>query len=157
MESTSNAPHTDNTAEAHWLPTVVADTAVYKARFRQPLHPLVAHGRWNRRTYRMDLMHMNDHHGTVSTMAGCIMHMHLKKRDGPLPGANEDARMDFLKADAKGFYDVNKRLRQASCRGCCLGTSQSQTALLSCTGLWSRLPTRRVLYPTVLLLSLIHI
>lgn len=41
-------------------------------------------------------------------MAGVIVDLHLSKRHGPLPGPNSDARMDFLNADIKEYYKVNK-------------------------------------------------
>ena len=60
-------PHTDNRGGANWRPTVVADTIIYKSRFRQPLRLLVAHAWFNYLTYRMDVVRMSDHHGVVST------------------------------------------------------------------------------------------
>eukprot|EP00959_Pyramimonas_sp_CCMP1952_P203272 4250708-Pyramimonas_sp.AAC.1 len=62
-------PHTDNSAGALWRGSVV-DNVQFKARFRQPHHPLVDHAWFSIYSYRVDLMHMADHHGIANSVLG---------------------------------------------------------------------------------------
>ena len=95
----STIPHNDFSAGALWRATV-HDHAAYMAKFKQPPHPIVAHGWFNKFTYRYDLLHMWDHHGITSTAVGCIFDYQVKQ-DGVLPGPNQQARLDFLNDDIK--------------------------------------------------------
>jgi len=85
----------------------------FKARFRQPLHPLIAHTWFNIYTYRHDLMHMSDHHGVAGSVSANIFDTHLSNRDGPLPGSNRDDRLAVLNGDIRAynsFHGVKNRL-----------------------------------------------
>jgi hypothetical protein len=96
----STFPQNDFSAGALWRATE-HDNAAYMAKFKQPLHPLVAHAWFNKFTYRYDLLHMWDHHGITSIAVGCIFDHHVKKANGVLPGPNQQARLDFLNSDIK--------------------------------------------------------
>ena len=101
----STLPHNDFSAGALWRATV-RDHDAYMAKFRQPRHALVAHGWFNKHTYRYDLLHMWDHHGITSTAIGCIFDHHVKQAHGVLPGPNQQARLDFLNDDIKASYSM---------------------------------------------------
>ena len=88
-------PHTDYSAGAAWRTSAV-DNVAFKMRFRQPLHPLVEHEWFSKYTYRIDLMHLADHHGVAGHVIGNILEMNLCNADEPLPGDNKEARLDFF-------------------------------------------------------------
>ena len=98
----STLPHNAFSDGALWRPSC-HDNDAYIAKFRKPLHPLVAHGWFNKLTYRYDLLHMWDHHGITSTAVGSIFQHHVKKGTC-LPGANQQERLDFLNEDIKASY-----------------------------------------------------
>ena len=108
----STVPHSDFSADALWKATV-RDHDAYMAKFKQPPHAMVAHGWFNKHTYRYDLLHMWDHHGITSTAIGCIFDHHVKQARGLLPGPNQQARLDFLNDYIKASYScqgVHNRL-----------------------------------------------
>ena len=92
---------------APWRSTFL-DNDGFMARLRRPLHPLVAHRFFNRHTYRYDLLHLIDHHGAASHVAGNILWSHLcGAREGDvLPGSNMQQRLDFLNNDIKAYYSM---------------------------------------------------
>ena len=98
----STVPHNDFSDGALWRHTV-RDNATYLAHFRQPLHPLVAHGWFNRFSYRHDILHMWDHHGITSTSVGCVLDHHVREASAVLPGNNQQIRLDFLNDDIRAF------------------------------------------------------
>jgi len=104
LANDTNHPHTDNSENASWRDTFVTTTAAFKARFRRPWHPLVAHEIFTIYFIRYDMMHLNDHHGVASLLIGSVFDVQVCDQAGPLPGANLEARLDFLNADIRGFY-----------------------------------------------------
>jgi len=106
-------PHTDNSRGASWRGRILRTTRDFKDRFRHPLHPIVASEWFSLFSYRLDCMHLNDHHGVTSHLVGNIFDTQLSDAHGPLPGANLDARLDFLNSDIAAFSSlarVNSRL-----------------------------------------------
>ena len=106
-------PHTDNSRGASWRATILKTTREFKDRFRQPLHPVVAHEWFTLYSYRLDCMHLNDHHGVISHLIGNIFDIQLSDAHGPLPGPNLDARLDFLNGDIAAYNSlarVNSRV-----------------------------------------------
>ena len=95
-------PHTDYSPGAGWRTSLVGN-ATFKLRFRQPLHPLVDHEWFSKYTYRMDTMHMNDHHGVAGHVAGNLFDINLSDANGPCPGNNREARLEFLNGDIRAF------------------------------------------------------
>ena len=71
MANKSTIPFNDFSEGALWRGTM-HDEAAYLAKFKQPPHPIVAHGWFSKHTYRYDLLHMWDHHGITSIALGCI-------------------------------------------------------------------------------------
>lgn len=119
---TMGVPHTDYSAGAMWRPTV-RDNVGFLAHMRQPRHPFVDHSLFNMHTYRLDVMHLLDHHGVTSLVAGNIIWIHLRDRDGILPGTTIDERLDFFNNDLRAYYSfrgVRNRLpplRQSNLMG----------------------------------------
>ena len=102
----SDVPHTDNSDGARWRPTCRHNLA-FLGKFRLPLHPLVAHKIFTVYTYRLDIMHLLDHHGVTSHIVGNTMIVHEKDRGGILPGSNIEERLAFLNNDLKAYYSYS--------------------------------------------------
>ena len=103
---TMGAPHTDYSAGAMWRHTI-RDNVGFLAHMRQPRHPFVDHSLFNMHTYRLDVMHLLDHHGVTSLVAGNIIWIHLRDRDGILPGTTIDERLDFFNNDEECEIDYH--------------------------------------------------
>ena len=87
--NTSYLPHTDYSDGALWRGTLV-DNAVFMNRVRRPLHPLVDHPWFCIFSYRLDLLHLWDHHGVLSDITANVFWTHLSRANDILPGANQD-------------------------------------------------------------------
>ena len=70
---------------------------------------LFCHAFFNRQTYRLDLLHMLDHHGVSSHIIATILWHHVsgERECDVLPGDIVDARLDFRDADAQAFYNTH--------------------------------------------------
>ena len=101
----SSLPHTDNSFGALWRATV-RNNLQFLAKFRLPRHPLVAHAFFNVHTYRLDIMHLLDHHGVTSHIAGNTIYIQLRERDGILPGSTIDERLGMFNNDLMAFYST---------------------------------------------------
>ena len=99
----TDLPHNDYHRDAAWRSTC-KDEATFRADLRRPLHPLAASPIFSRFTYRLDLLHLLDHHGVVSHVVGNIFAMHVLSPSPILAGATQEDRIDFLNDDLKGFY-----------------------------------------------------
>ena len=109
--NTTTRPHNDYHADAGWRSTIKTD-AEFSAALRRPLHPLVSHPMFSRWSYRLDLLHLLDHHGVASHVTANIMAMHLGHQNNVLPGASQDERMSFLNDEIQEWYS----LRRVDCR-----------------------------------------
>ena len=69
-------PH-DQFGDAAALRVTIKDIVACMAAMRQPLHPLLAHGWFNRRTYRFDVLRMLGNHGIANHIVGNAMWAHL--------------------------------------------------------------------------------
>jgi len=99
----TDLPHTDNSPGASWRHTIRNNVA-FIASFRQPRHPFIDHPLFNLYTYRLDIMHLLDHHGVTSHVAGNMIYIHVRDRDGILPGDTIDQRLEFFNNDVKAYY-----------------------------------------------------
>jgi len=103
--NTSDKPHTDYSDLAEWRRTLRNNRRFMRA-IRQPLHPLVGHPWFSMYTFRMDLLHMLDHHGVSSHVVGNVFWHHLREATGVLPGPNIDARLQSLNDEIKAYYQI---------------------------------------------------
>ena len=94
--NSTTRPFNNFHAAAAWRETLV-DNDGYRARLREPLHPLVAHPVWSIYTYRLDLLHLLDHHGITSTILGNIFWIHVggERECNVLPGDTVQERLHF--------------------------------------------------------------
>ena len=84
--------YSDGKAWCHELRT----EAEFQAGLRAPLHPLVQSSFFSRYTYRLDLLHLLDHHGIASHILANIIHMHVCSADNDIaPGSNQEERLAF--------------------------------------------------------------
>ena len=98
-------PHNNYQRTAAWRQTFL-DNDEFMARLRVPLHPLAAHHIFNKYTYRLDLLHVLDHHGLAALVIANILWQHLSsERESPvLPGNTVDARLQYLNDDIQAYY-----------------------------------------------------
>ena len=84
--------------------------AEFLGSFRRPLHPLVSHPWWNSHTYRLDLLHLIDHHGIAGNIIGNTFWAHIsgERMCDVLPGSTVESRLEALNIEIKEFYDANR-------------------------------------------------
>ena len=104
---TADTPHNDFTAGAAWRRTVFTN-GQFLRHIRQPRHVLTAHAWWNRHTYRLDMLHVFDHHGVASVVVGNILWEHLRTAGPALPGRTQEDRLEFLNGDIRAFYSLRR-------------------------------------------------
>jgi hypothetical protein len=104
--NTTDLPHTDYSNGAMWRHTI-RDNVGFLAHFRLPKHPFVDHALFSIHTYRLDIMHLLDHHGVTSLIAGNLIAIHVRDRDGILPGSTIDDRLDFFNSDMRACNSVS--------------------------------------------------
>eukprot|EP00969_Alexandrium_andersonii_P140877 6230788-Alexandrium_andersonii.AAC.1 len=97
---TGDVPFTDFGQEAVWRQRLATE-GQFLRRLRAPRHPLAAHEWFNKYSFRLDLLHILDHHGVLSAVLGNILHHHVHAPSPALPGATMDERLAFLNADIK--------------------------------------------------------
>ena len=103
---TADTPHTDFGAGARWRGTVFTN-GQFLRHLRTPRHPAAAHPWFNKYTYRLDLLHILDHHGVANAIFGNILWAHVQTPSQVLPGATQAERLAFLNEDIKAFYTLN--------------------------------------------------
>lgn len=101
----SSHPHTDNGRGAAWRDSSYTNDA-YVAKFRRPLHALVRHEWFSKYSYRLDVMHLADHHGVANHVVGNVFYAQICDPAGPLPGNSQQARLDFLNDDIRGYNSL---------------------------------------------------
>ena len=100
-----DVPHNDYSRGAAWRATIRSDDG-FRAALRTPLHPLVASEFFNRETYRLDLLHLFDHHGVAGHVIANIIAMHVIDKAHVVPGSSQEQRLAFVNEDIKGFYST---------------------------------------------------
>ena len=99
------APNNDFSRDALWKGTLKSNRN-FKDTFRRPLHGLTAHDFFNIHTYRLDLLHLLDHHGVTSLCIGNIMWPAIVTRSRTVPGETQDARLKFVNDDIRSYYSL---------------------------------------------------
>ena len=103
---TGEVPHTDFGEQAKWRETL-ATQGQFLRRVRAPRHPLLAHGWFNKHSFRLDMLHILDHHGVSNAVLGNILHHHAHRPSPALPGRNVEERLAFLNADIQAYYSLH--------------------------------------------------
>ena len=103
---TADTPHNDFGSEARWRGTVFGN-GQFMRHLRAPRHPAAAHPWFNMYTYRLDLLHILDHHGVSNTIFGNVLWAHIRGPSPVLPGTTQGERIGFLNEDIKAYYDLN--------------------------------------------------
>jgi len=68
---------------------------------------LTQHPFFNKHTYKLDVLHLADHYGISSHIVANIFWSHVHAASLVLPGATQEARLDFLNGDIRAFYSGN--------------------------------------------------
>ena len=55
-------------------------------------------------SYRLDLLHLIDHHGVASHVVGNIFWAHVRAASAVVPGDNQEQRLAFLNDDVRAYY-----------------------------------------------------
>jgi len=105
--NTSTMPHSNYHSAAPWRATFRSE-AEFQASLRQPLHPLVAAPWFFKDTYRLDLLHLLDHHGVASMVVANVVAMQVCFENLVTPGANQDQRLAFINDDIKAYYSARR-------------------------------------------------
>ena len=63
---------------------------------------------FSRHCYRLDMLHVFDHHGVASHVVGNIFAMPITAHSAVIPGATQELRMQFLNGDIKGLYSMQR-------------------------------------------------
>lgn len=102
-------PWTDMRRGAAWRGTEFVTLDQYRARFRQPLHPLANSKLTWRYFFFLDCMHIMDCKGMASTIDGSVVFSLI--RDERL-GSNQQQRLDCINNKLRNFYDRNRHLHK---------------------------------------------
>ena len=99
----SDKPHNNYHNDAAWRGTLRTSDE-FRAALRQPLHPLVAWHSFSRFTYRLDLLHLLDHHGVASHVVANVIANFVEQASETVPGESQESRLNFINDDIRGFY-----------------------------------------------------
>ena len=104
LANRTTRPFTDLTEGAAWRPGEGMSFDVYKARAREPLHPLLANAQFCHRFFLpIDIMHLLECKGVTplvfgSTLARLLADLRV--------GANKEERLEAINARREQFYDA---------------------------------------------------
>ena len=102
LANRTSRPFTDLRGAALWRPTEAMPLDFFKARPREPLHPLVASAFDTRWFCYSDLMHLMDCKGVASLVYGGVLFYLLKDRT---LGGNRQERLDAIHGVMAQWYD----------------------------------------------------
>lgn len=105
----SGRPWTDMRRGASWRGTEGFTLEQYRARIRQPLHPLANSKFLWRFFFFLDMMHVLDCKGVASTIFGSLLTMLV--RDARL-GATQQVRLDLVNTKLRAWYASRPGLRK---------------------------------------------
>ena len=105
----STRPHNNFHETAEWRPTILSN-AEFLAELRRPLHPMVTNPWFGLHTYRMDLLHLIDHHGVANNIVGNTFWLHISgdRMCDVLPGNTVEGRLESLNAEITQWYSDNR-------------------------------------------------
>ena len=103
--NTTDLPHNNYHRDAPWRTTIKSNDDLLAA-MRRPLHPLAASPLFSKHTYRLDLLHILDHHGAASSVVANVFALHVSKSSQVLPGDTQEARINSLNDDIRGYYSA---------------------------------------------------
>ena len=104
LANRTTRPFTDMTVDAAWRRGEGMSFDVYKARAREPHHPLVANAHFcHRFFFPIDIMHLLECKGVTPLVFGSTMTLLLA--DARV-GANKEERLEAINARREQFYDA---------------------------------------------------
>ena len=101
----SDIPFNDFHADAQWRRTVLI-AGQFARHIRKPKHPVVAHPWFSIYTYRLDLLHIFDHHGITSVILANVLAYHIRRASPLLPGSTLEERLTSLNDEIRAWYSI---------------------------------------------------
>ena len=94
-------PFSDTRQNAEWCKTSPLSNAVFLERIRRAMHPLAMCRQANIFFFRLDVMHVLDHHGTTAIAVASTLKKAIKT--SLTLGPNQDARLAAINAKLRDF------------------------------------------------------